>query len=73
MTNFDVYAGFVSLIGILHIISLGFFFWSSCGINIVQNPSSLGIQPLLTLLDSEFAVIQQLALESLGHITLDGT
>ena len=33
---------------------------------------SLGLQPLLALLDSEYAIIQQLALESLIQITLDG-
>ena len=32
----------------------------------------LGLQPLLALLDSEYAIIQQLALESLIQITLDG-
>jgi len=31
-----------------------------------------GLQPLLALLDSEYAIIQQLALESLIQITLDG-
>lgn len=32
----------------------------------------LGLQPLLALLDSEYAIIQQLALDSLIQITLDG-
>ena len=32
----------------------------------------LGLQPLLALLDSEYAIIQQLALESLIQISLDG-
>lgn len=32
-----------------------------------------GLQPLLTLLTSEYAIIQQLSLESLIQITLDGT
>ena len=36
-------------------------------------PSTTGIQPLLSCLDSEYAIIQQLALDCLGHITLDGT
>ena len=31
-----------------------------------------GLQPLLALLDSEYAIIQQLALECLIQITLDG-
>lgn len=34
--------------------------------------SLLGLQPLLALLDSEYAIIQQLALESLIQISLDG-
>ena len=33
---------------------------------------SLGLQPLLALLDSEYAIIQQLTLDSLIQITLDG-
>ena len=32
----------------------------------------LGLQPLLALLDSEYVIIQQLALESLIQISLDG-
>ena len=31
-----------------------------------------GLQPLLAQLDSEYAIIQQLALECLIQITLDG-
>ena len=34
--------------------------------------SLLGLQPLLALLNSEYAIIQQLTLESLIQITLDG-
>lgn len=32
----------------------------------------LGIPPLLNMLTSEYAIIQQMALESLTQITLDG-